>query len=224
MGKKTSSKAPRRKPLSTELVMLAALKMADKNGIEALSMRKLAVALKVEAMSLYNHVASKENILDGLVEMVVAEIDLPSQDDDWRAAMRKRAISAHSALMRHPWATMLLVSRISVGPNMLRYLDATIGCLLQAGFSYPMADHAWNALDAYLYGFTFHKLNFPLDPSEYVAGATHFLPLIPVEKFPYFNGMAQQIIQGRHDGVQELEFGLELILEGLERKRLAPTN
>lgn len=224
MGKKTSSKALRRKPLSTELVMLAALKMADKNGIEALSMRKLAVVLKVEAMSLYNHVASKENILDGLVEMVVTEIDLPSQDGDWRAVMRKRTISAHSALMRHPWATMLVVSRINVGPNMLRYLDATTGCLLQAGFTYPMADHALNAIDAYLYGFTFQKLNFPLDPSEYVAAATQFLPLIPVEKYPYFNGMAQEIIQGRHNGINELEFGLELILEGLEKMRLAPTN
>lgn len=219
MAKKTAKKAARRTPLSPEKVLRAALRMADRGGIESLSMRKLAQSLKVEAMSLYNHVANKEDILDGLVELVASEIDVPSIGGDWRAAMRQRATSAHAVLMRHPWATMLFVSRVNIGPNMLRYVDATIGCLREAGFSYPMADHAWNALDAYIYGFTLQKLNFPLDPSEYGPAAKEFLHLIPVEQFPYLNGMSQEVIAGRHDGMHQLEIGLDLILDGLERMR-----
>jgi hypothetical protein len=135
--------------------------------------------------------------------------------------MRQRALSAHAVLMRHPWATMLFVSRVNIGPNMLRYVDRTIGCLREAGFSYPMADHAWTALDAYTYGFTLQKLNFPLEPSEYASAAKGFLPLIPVEQFPYLNGMSQEVIAARHDGMHQLELGLELILDGLERLRQA---
>ncbi|MFO0750558.1 MAG: TetR/AcrR family transcriptional regulator C-terminal domain-containing protein [Myxococcota bacterium] len=219
---KTKKAPAKRAPLSADKVLRTALRMVDKDGLGALSMRNLAAALKVEAMSLYNHVTNKEHILDGLVELVVSEIELPDPAaGDWRATMRARAQSAHAVLMRHPWATMLFVSRLNIGPNMLRYVDRTIGCLREAGFSYPLADHAWNALDAYIYGFTLHKLNFPLDPSEYASSAKQFLPMIPVEQFPYLNGMSQAIISGRHDGMHQLELGLELILEGLERLRRA---
>ena len=211
--------AVRRTPLSREKVLRAALRMVDRHGINALSMRKLAQTLKVEAMSLYNHVTNKEEILDGLVELVVADIEAPSIGGAWKVAMRQRAISAHAVLMQHPWATMLFVSRMNIGPNMLRYVDATIGCLRDAGFSYAMTDHAWNALDAYTYGFTLQKLNFPLEPSEYASAAQQFLPLIPVEQFPYLNGLSQEVIAGRHDGIQQLERGLDLILDGLERMR-----
>jgi AcrR family transcriptional regulator len=216
---KKKGRAPRRAPLSRERVLQAALAMADADGLEALSMRNLASALKVEAMSLYNHVANKEEILDGIVDLVAGEIELPAIGGDWRDAMRARARSAHAVLMRHPWATMLFVSRINVGPNMIVYVERTIGCLREAGFSWPMADHAWNTLDAYLYGFTLHRLNFPFDPAEYAPAAKEFLPLIPPERFPYLNGMSQEIIAGRHDGVQHLELGLELLLDGLERMR-----
>ncbi len=219
MAKKTQKKIVRRKLLSREKVLGAALEMADAGGIESLSMRNLAQTLKVEAMSLYNHVSNKEAILDGLVELVVSEIGVPAVGDDWRTTMRQRARSAHAVLMRHPWATMLFVSRMNIGPNMLRYVDATIGCLRAAGFSYPMADHAWNALDAYIYGFTLQKLNFPLDPAQYATAATQFLPLIPVAQFPYLNGMSQEVIAGRHDGLHQLELGLELPLDGLESMR-----
>lgn len=220
MPTKTSKKS-RRPPLTSERVLLTALQMADRDGLESLSMRRLAQELKVEAMSLYNHVASKEVILDGLVELVVSEIELPALRGDWRVSMRKRALTAHAVLMRHPWATMLFVSRINIGPNMLRYVDQTIGCLREAGFSYPMADHAWNAVDAYVYGFTLHRLNFPLEPSEYASAASRFLPMIPVERFPYLNGMSQEVISGRHDGIQDLALGLDLILDGLEKMRTA---
>ncbi|HSK00980.1 MAG TPA: TetR/AcrR family transcriptional regulator [Kofleriaceae bacterium] len=219
MPRKTRTKAARRAPLSAEKVLRAALRIADREGLDALSMRRVAGELKVEAMSLYNHVPGKEQILDGLVELVVSEIEVPAIGGDWRATMRRRALSAHAVLMRHPWATMLFVSRVNVGPNMLRYVDATIGCLRAAGFSYPMADHAWNALDAYTYGFTLQKLNFPLDPAEYASAAKAFLPLIPEAQYPYLNGMSQEVIAGRHDGLHHLELGLELLLDGLERLR-----
>lgn len=220
MARKTRKRGART-PLRREKVLSVALRLADRDGLDSLSMRRLAKAMKVEAMSLYNHVSSKQDLLDGLVELVASEIAVPPSAGDWRAAMRQRARSAHAVLMRHPWATMLFVSRVNIGPNMLQYVDATIGCLRAAGFSYAMADHAWNALDAYIYGFTLQKLNFPLDPSEYAPAAQGFLPLIPVEQFPYLNGMSQEVIAGRHDGMHQLEFGLELILGGLEMMRTA---
>ena len=206
-----------RVPLNRERVLSAALKMADKGGIEALSMRNLAQALKVEAMSLYNHVVGKDDLFTGLVELVASELEVPRPGGDWKASMRRRAQSAHEVLNRHPWATMLFVSRFNIGPNMLRYVDATISCLVQAGFSYPMADHAWTAVDSYTYGFTLQKRNFPLNPDEYAAAAKEFLPMIPAVQFPGLNGMSQEVIAGRHDGVHQLEFGLDLILDGLEQ-------
>lgn len=221
---KRSKKATHRKsPLSTEEILRAAVRLADDIGLEAFSMRSLADALHVKVMSLYNHISSKEHVLDGMVELVVSEIELPSGSQDWRCAMRQRARSAHAVLMKHPWATMLFVSRLHIGPNMLRYVDATIGCLRSAGFSYPMADHAWTALDAFIYGFTLQKLNFPLNPNDYASAAEKFLPLIPVERFPFLNGMSQEVIAGRHDGLHHLDLGLELLLDGLERMRSLPS-
>ncbi len=182
-------------------------------------MRNLAQALGVEAMSLYNHVTNKEDALDGIVEIVAAKIDLPTIGDDWKAAMRRRAISAHQVLCRHPWAAMLMVSRVNVGPAMLRYVDATIGCLHEAGFSYKLADRAWNAIDNHIYGFTLQALNFPLEATEYVESARNFLPLIPQDQYPYLRELSQQIIGGTHNGVQDFTFGLDLILDGLESLR-----
>ena len=219
--KKTATTTTKKKkvPLTPDKVLRTALRLADKHGIESLSMRKLASALKVEAMSLYNHVASKEQILDGLVELVVAEIELPVASGDWRGSMRARARSVHATLLRHPWATMLFVARLNVGPTMLRYVDATIGCLRAGGFSYPLADHAYNAIDAFIYGFTLQTLHFPLEPEAYATAASGFLPMIPQAQFPHLRGMSLEVIAGRHDGVQHLELGLELLLDGFEGLR-----
>ncbi len=211
--------AKKRAPLSPEKVFAMALRLVDKKGLVSLSMRNLAQAMKVEAMSLYNHVPGKERLLDGLVEMVVGELELPAAGGNWQCAMRGRALTAHHVLMRHPWAPMLLVSRMNIGPNMLQYIDRTVGCLREAGFSWPMADHAWNTLDAFTYGFTLQRLNFPLEPKQYASAATQFLPMIPVETYPYMNGLSQEIIAGRHNGLQHFELGLDLLLDGLERVR-----
>jgi AcrR family transcriptional regulator len=204
-------------PLSRERVLHAALRLADAEGFEALSMRKLAQALGVQAMSLYNHVANKDDMLDGIVDIAVGEIEVPSLETDWKTAMRRRAISAHAVLLRHPWVTMPLVSRVNVGPSMLRYVDATLGCLREGGFSFEMADHAWNAIDSHIYGFTLQELNFPFEAAEYSEAAKNGLSLIPADKYPYLNRLTHYVVEGRYDGLHNFEFGLELILDGLER-------
>lgn len=214
---KSKSRAKRRTPLSRERVLSAAVALADEIGIESLSMRRLGEELGVEAMSLYKHAANKDDILDGIVDLVAGEIELPTIGGDWKAAMRRRATSAHEVLLRHPWATMLIVSRANVGPSMLRYVDATLGCLREAGFSYAMADHAWNAIDSHVYGFTLQKLNFPFQPEEYAQMAKAFLPQLPPDRYPYMYALSQQVIEGRHNGLHDFHFGLELILDGLER-------
>lgn len=216
---KRTRKPKKRAPLSKDRVLHTAAALADKIGIVALSMRRLGQELGVEAMSLYKHVANREDILDGIVDLVVREIEVPTIGGDWQAAMRRRATSAYAVLLRHPWVTMLLVSRANVGPAMLRYVDATIGCLREAGFSYALADHAWNAIDNHVYGFTLQQLNFPFQPDEYAAAAAGFLPQLPAGKYPYLRAMSEQVIAGLHSGRHDFEFGLELILAGLEKLR-----
>ncbi|MEM7165001.1 MAG: TetR/AcrR family transcriptional regulator [Planctomycetota bacterium] len=218
----SDKRKPARPGLSQDRVLHAALTLADEVGVESLSMRRLGEALGVQAMSLYKHVANKDDILDGIVDLVIGQIAVPeinrnNPGDNWKRAMRRRAVSAHDTLLRHPWAPMLLLSRVNVGPASLRYVDATIGCLRNAGFSYAMADHAWNAIDNHIYGFTLQKLNFPFQPEEYATVAQSFLPQIPAAQYPHLNGMAQQVIDGKHDGLADFDFGLNLILDGLER-------
>jgi AcrR family transcriptional regulator len=211
--------ADSREPLSRERILRMALSLADGGDIEAISMRKIALALGVQAMSLYNHVANKDDILDGMVDLVIGEIEVPSLTSDWKDAMRRRSISAHEVLLRHPWAAIVIMSRVNVGPANLRYVDATIGCLVNGGFSWVNADRIWNALDSHIYGFTLQELKFPFKPEEYSAAAQGGLPLIPAEKYPYMNAMTHQIIEGEYDGVCCFEFGLEMLLEGLDRLR-----
>ncbi len=219
MPKTIDSDAASPTPLSRERILQASLRMADEGGIESLSMRKLAQDLGVQAMSLYNHVANKDDLLDGIVELVVSEIEVPSLDMDWKMAMRRRATSAHEVLVRHPWATMAIVSRANVGPAMLRYVDGTLGCLYEAGFSLEMADRVWNAIDSHIYGFTLQELNFPFEATEYSEVAKTGLSLIPADKYPYMNRLTHYVIEGRYDGIHDFEFGLELLLNGLDKFR-----
>ncbi|MFD3462961.1 TetR/AcrR family transcriptional regulator C-terminal domain-containing protein [Nocardia fluminea] len=206
---------PPRTPLTRERVLRAAIDLADRQGLAALSMRNLAKTVGVEAMSLYNHVANKDDLYDGIIDLVVAEIYVPRAGGDWRTELRHRAISAHEVLLNHRWATGLLGSRVNVGPAMLRYVDATLGCLITAGFTYEQADRAWNALDSHIYGFTVQAINFPLDPSEYASAAQRFLPLIPTETHPHMHALAALVITGTHSGTADFTFGLDLLLEGL---------
>jgi len=211
--------APRRAPLSRDRILRAAIKLADRHGLEALSMRKLATSLKVEAMSLYNHVANKDELLGGMVDAVIGEITRPTRGGDWKAAMRARATLALAVMTAHPWAPMLIVSRISVGPNMLAYIDATLGALREAGLSWAETDRAWNAMDNYIYGFALQQQHFPLNPDEYASAAAGYLQMLPAEVYPYMHELTARVADGSHDGTLDFAFGLELILDGLERLR-----
>ena len=206
-------------PLSRDRILKTAIQLANENGIEALSMRKLAQQLGVKAMSLYNHVANKDDLIDGMVDIVASKIDLPELGSDWKQAMRQRAISAHKILLSHPWATMAIVSRVNVGPAMLRYVDATLGCLVEAGFSFEMADHVWNAIDSHIYGFTLQKLNFPFEETEYAEVAKQYVSMLPAETYPYLNKLTHHVIDGQYDGIHDLKFGLELLLNSLDSYR-----
>jgi len=208
-----------RAPLSRERVLGAAVLLADECGIESLTMRELGLRLGVEAMSLYNHVANKDDILDGMVDLVVSEIDLPADTVDWNEAMRRRAISAQSVFSRHPWASSLIDSRESSGPARLRYLDWVVGTLRRAGFTLEMAARAFSILDSYIYGFGRQQLNMSAgsgaEPEEM---AEAFLRAIPADEYPYLRELVvEYAMKTGYDESADFEFGLDLILDGLER-------
>lgn len=209
--------ARKRGPLSRDRIVRAAVQLADVAGIEAVSMRSVAKRLGVEAMSLYNHVGGKDDLLAAMTDHVVEEIALPSPASDWKAEMRKRALSAREVFTRHRWVPPLLVSSLNPGPAALRYVDATIGCLHVAGFSYPMADHAWNAIDSHIYGFTLLEQNFPLEPDGYAEAAGEHLKNLPRDKFPHLHALASLVANGQHSGVNDFQLGLDILLDGLER-------
>ena len=208
-----------RSPLTRERVLRAAVALADREGVGSLSMRRLAKQLGVEAMSLYHHVAGKQALLDGMVDLVFGEIELPAADGAWKAAMRRRAVSAREVLGRHPWAINLMESRRSPGPANLRHHDAVIGCLRQAGFPVALTAHAYSILDAYIYGFAVQEASLPFDtPEETAELAEEMMEGFPADAYPHLTELAvQHVLQPGYDYGDEYAFGLELILDGLER-------
>ena len=215
----TGQAAVRRPPLSRDQVLRAAVALADEDGIGALSMRKLGQVLGVEAMSLYNHVASKGDLLDGMVDVVFSEIGLPPGDVGWKPAMRQRAISARAALARHRWAIGLMESRRSPGPATLRHHDAVLGCLRGAGFSLEMTAHAYSVLDSYIYGFALQEASLPFDSAEETPElAQEIAGQLPAGEYPHLTELAiGHVLQPGYRYGDEFEIGLDLILDGLER-------
>ncbi len=207
-------------PLSRRRVLRTAVALADERGIESVTMRKLARELGVEAMSLYHHVANKEDILDGMVDAVFGEIDV-SSSDDWKTTMRRRAISVRRALSRHPWAIGLMDSRTAPGPATLRHHDAVIGILRAAGFNIETAAHAFSVLDSYIYGFALQERSLPFDSSKELAEvAKTILQRLPADEYPHLAEMTSEyVLQRGYDFGSEFEYGLDLILDGLERLR-----
>jgi len=182
-------------------------------------MRKLGQVLRVEAMSLYKHVANKDDILDGIADLVMGDFEVSSGDVDWKTAIRRGAISAHQVLLRHPWASGLIESRLNAGPARLRYLDAVIGVLSAAGFSMPMVIRAVMALDSHTYGFVLQELAWPFDVETAPEVAANFARGLPAGDYPNLLAMAEMVTTAP-DGVPvDFEFGLDLILDGLERLR-----
>ena len=218
MTSTTPSAAEFRAPLSRERVLRAAVAYADANGIGSLTMRKLGEALGVEAMSLYNHVANKADVLDGMIDLIFGEIDLSADGSGWRSAMRNRALSARQALSRHRWAIGLMESRSSPGPATLRHHDQVIGILRQAGFSVELAAHAYSLLDSYIYGFALQEASLPFNTGEDTAAlARTIMAQFPAGEFPHLAELTvQHVLQPGYDYGDEYEFGLDLILDGLQ--------
>jgi AcrR family transcriptional regulator len=219
MATQTNRRTKLRIPVTRQRVLNTAVALADADGVGSLSMRKLARELGVEAMSLYHHVANKDDILDGIVDVVFSEIELPPGDVGWRAAMRERALSAREVLLRHPWAIGLMESRSTPGPATLRHHDAVLGILRGAGFSVEMAAHAFNVLDSYIYGFALQETSLPFHTSEELAMvAQTILENLPADEYPHLTEMAvEHALQPGYAYGHEYEFGLDLVLDGIER-------
>jgi AcrR family transcriptional regulator len=221
MAARPKTRAEGRKPLSRERVLRAAIKLADRQGLEELTMRKLGQALGVEAMSLYNHVAGKDDLLDGLVDIVFSEIDLSCEGGDWKSAMRRRAISAREVLARHRWAIGLMESRTRPGPANLRHHESVLRCLRESGFSVPLAAHAYSALDSYIYGFALQQAGLPFDTGEQAAEvAGSIMQAFATGEYPRLAEIAiEHVMKPSYSYEREFEFGLDLLLDGLGRSR-----
>jgi AcrR family transcriptional regulator len=209
----------RRTPLTRDRVLDAAMQLADEGGIDALTMRKLGQALGVEAMSLYNHVRDKDDLLAGILELVVGEIDVPPRVGEWKPALRRTAISAHDALVRHPWACSLMFSPQAVSTARLRWMEAVLATLREAGFSPELTHHAYHALDSHITGFTMWQVSIPFTADELATVGATFLRELSRGEYPYVAEHAEQHASAKNDADDEgeFEFGLDLILDGLER-------
>jgi len=218
MTTQAANRAPRRVPLSRERVLDAAIKLADQGGLESLSMRKLGQELGVEAMAVYYHFANKDEVIDGIVDIVFSEIELPTDGTGWRTAMRQRAISLRDVLLRHRWAIGLMEARRNAGPANLRHHDAVIGSLRAGGLGMDLAAHAYSLLDSYIYGFALTKMNLPFDATEEVAEvAQGMLQRFPVNEYPNLVAIIAERMKPGYDYGDEFEYGLDLILDGLNR-------
>lgn len=208
-----------REPLTRERALRTALALADAFGLDELTMRRLAQELRVEAMSLYHHVPNKEAILDGMVDLVFAEIELPRADLDWKTALRRRTHSVRDTLIRHRWALRILESRATPGPTTLAHHDAVLGCLRGAGFSVPLAAHAYAVIDSYVFGFVHTELTLPFqnsDETHEVARA--IFEQLPPGAYPHLVELTlEHVLKPGYAYGNEFPFGLELVLDGLER-------
>lgn len=217
---------PDTEPLSKDLVVRTAVALADRHGLEWLSMRKLADTLGAGAMSLYYYVPNREELVDEMIEVVFGEIEPPPPDVDWKTAMRRRAVSTRAALNRHRWAVGLMEGRMKSGPASIQLREAILGCLRRAGFSVPMTVQAYSVQDAYIYGFALQERGLPFESAEEstgVAEATTQQVADLAESFPYLaEVVAGHVATVGYDFGEAFAFGLDLILDGLERQGPSP--
>lgn len=212
-----------RETLTRGRVLAAAMELADAEGLEALSMRRLAQAVGVKAMSLYNHVASKDDVLDGITDLVVAEIEPPRPDPDWRVSIRARTLSARRVLQRHPWAAVLLESRRNAGAARLDHYEALLAILRGAGFSLALAHRAFLLLDSHLYGFLLQEQAWPYRDAQAIEQAAEAIATgLPANRYPYLRELLlDRVVTTGPADAGAFAFGLDLILDGLERARAA---
>ncbi len=219
----TRTRTEPRLPLTKARVFEAAVALADRDGIEAVSMRRLGQELGVEAMSLYNHVANKEEVLDGMVDVVVSEVPAPLPNPDWKASLRQRILSARESLVRHPWASAVMVTRTTMTPTMLGYMDSTLGILRRGGFSVDLTHHAIHVLGSRMVGFAQELY----DDNDELAASPEVAAVMMQQMssaYPYISEMAMSVTHDEAsvvgtgcDDQFEFEFALDLILDGLER-------
>jgi len=211
------TRARTRRPLSRERILRAALALADEDGVESITMRKLGNDLGFEAMSLYNHVANKDDVIDGILDLVLAEGDLPSAKGDWAIAIRESAISVHAAFRRHPWACKALLSPRHQRPARLRYMDVLLGRLRDAGFSAETTYHAYHVLDGHIFGFSLWETAHSIPEAQMDDLRALFDRLVPADEYPHLreHGIQHQT-EGAHHEMSAFEFGLDLILAGLK--------
>ena len=219
--------AERRVRLNRERVLQAAVTLADEIGIEALSMRRLAHELGVVPMALYKHVENKEALLDGMVEVIIGEIDPPVADADWKSAVRMRVLSARQALQRHPWARQAIESRVNKTPPVLDYMDSFIGMFLAGGFSVDLTHHVMHAIGGRMWGFTQELFDDSTTPA--VEGTATVPPAMLqqlAERYPNIATMAasvqheeESVVGSGCDDQFEFEFALDLLLDGFDRLR-----
>jgi AcrR family transcriptional regulator len=208
----------KRPALTRDRIVLAAVRVADRNGLSGVSMRTVGRELGVEAMSLYHHIGGKDDLIDELADWVFTRIEMPAPDQPWRSAMIGKATSARSVLTRHPWALGLIESRRNPGPALLRHHDAVLGCLRSNGFPVVLATHAFSAVDAYVFGFVLSELNLPMEPGESTEEFVQDIGLV-TEVYPHLAEMlAEQVIGKNFSYADEFDYGLELILDGLEER------
>lgn len=221
MTTQTTKAIQTRVPLSRELILQTALRLADQGGLESLSMRKLGQELGVEAMALYYHFANKDEVLDGIVDLVFGEIELPAPGAEWKTAMRRRALSLRDVLARHRWAIGMMESRRDPGPANLRHHDAVIGNLRASGFDMATVAHAYAVLDAYIYGFALTKMNLPFQSGEEVAEVAHDMlaPFAPDEYPNLVAFITEHAMKPGYDFGDEFEYGLHVVLDGLAMAR-----
>jgi len=225
MTTETQTTTERRAPLTRERVLGAAVELADRYGIEALSMRRLGTEIGVEAMSLYNHVANKEDVLDGMVDVILGEIDAPPEDGDWKPRLRARILSARRAMLRHPWASGVIVSRRQPSPMMMGYMDGVAGILLQGGFSVDLLHHAMHVLGSRVLGFSQELF----DDSGELVQSPEMQALMLQQMSVAFPNISEIVRQVQHDEAAvvgagcddqfEFEFALDLLLDGLEGRQ-----
>jgi AcrR family transcriptional regulator len=221
MAVRTQKTPPRRTPLNRERVLRAAIALADARGAQELTMRKLAQELGVEAMSLYNHVANKDDLLDGMVDIVFGEIEAPAPGKDWKAELRRRAVSTRDALNRHRWAIGEMEGRTTHGPNNLRLHDAVLGCLREAGFSVEMTVHAYSVQDAYIYGFVLQQSDMASEtPEDFAAEAQRQMRdyAEALADYPHLvEVVGGHVAEAGYDYEAEFIFGLDVVLDRLEQ-------
>lgn len=208
-----------RVPLTAERVIDGAVALADEIGIDAFTIRRLADAIDVKPMTIYHHIPNKEAIIDGMVDRVFSEIDLPPTDVEWRDAMLVRSRSMRRVLANHPWASPLMESRLAPGAATLRHHDAVVGCFRSAGFSLEAIAHAYAVIDAFLYGFALTEATLPAtEGADMAALVEQMAAHMPADEYPHLAEFTVgHVLQPGYDFGKEFDFGLELILDGLER-------